>query len=349
MTELSALRWRMILGDCTGAAPPEKDACKAGILDTVFDMPPKISGRELAALLKGIGDTFPADAALELQRRALASPAARQKLHLPEVLENAQPDPHLAAALISREIPEKSRSAAAAQIEKAAAELTRRLRIDFERSGLCDRSGVSRKIDWRRTVLKNLKNYDIKERKLAVSSFVRARGGRARLPKRLILLIDRSLSMAAQTVTGVAACALIASLPLISVKLIAFTDTFADLSALSRSPAECLLALPACGGTDIAPALCYTESLVSSPAETVILLLSDFHDGGGRERLLAQARQITASGTPLYGICGLDPDGRTAHNALLVPELEDAGMVFFAPSPGELGSCIFNILAHDKN
>ncbi len=87
------------------------------------------------------------------------------------------------------------------------------------------------------------------------------------------------------------------------------------------------------GGTDIEQALAYCQSLVRTPAGTILVLISDLYEGGSRERLLRRAASLVASGVQFITLLALSDQGRPAYDHALAAQLAALGIPCFACTP----------------
>ncbi len=69
-------------------------------------------------------------------------------------------------------------------------------------------------------------------------------------------------------------------LPGIRTHLVAFDTSVVDLTADVADPVELLMKVQLGGGTNIASAVEYGRQLIEQPAKSVIILVSDFYEGG---------------------------------------------------------------------
>ena len=68
--------------------------------------------------------------------------------------------------------------------------------------------------------------------------------------------------------------------------MVVFDTAVVDLSEELRDPVDLLFGVQLGGGTDIARALSYCQSLVRRPQETILVLVSDLYEGGDRIEML---------------------------------------------------------------
>ena len=94
------------------------------------------------------------------------------------------------------------------------------------------------------------------------------------------------------------------------------------------------------GGTDIARGLRFARELVTVPARTLVVLVTDFEEGGPVEALLAEVRAVAESGARPLGLAALDDSGQPRYSRAVAEEVAAAGMPVAALSPLELARWI---------
>jgi hypothetical protein len=113
-----------------------------------------------------------------------------------------------------------------------------------------------------------------------------------------------------------------------------------DLSDRVSDPLALLLEIRVGGGTKIGAALRHARTLVTVPARTIVLVVSDFEEGASAGELVAEVRAIAGSGVRLLGIAALDDKGAPRYDAGVSGLLVDAGMPIAALTPDELARWI---------
>src|SRR6516162_5838265 len=126
-----------------------------------------------------------------------------------------------------------------------------------------------------------------------------------------------------------------ASLPVISTKLVCFDTAIIDLTEQLADPVEVLFGVQLGGGTDINQALAYCADLVVEPAKTHLVLVSDLMEGANAEEMLGRARALVASGVNLIALLALNDDGRPAYDARHAGALAAMGAPVFACTPDQ--------------
>ncbi len=342
-------RWRLILGS---AADPEQSTELQGdakgidmALEAVYDSQRKGGlGSSTPNVNRWLGDIrryFPTPTVQVLQRDALERLNLQRMLLEPELLEAVIPDVHLVATLLtlSKILPDKSRESARLVVRRLVEEVEKKLRLPLEQA---IRASLQRQqpirnphfsaIDWHRTIRKNLKHYQADYQTIIPVDLIGYRKQRRRF-KHIILLIDQSGSMASSVVyAGILAC-LMASVNSLRTHVIAFDTQVLDLSEHLSDPVDLLFATQLGGGTHIAKALRYAESLISAPSDTILLLLSDLHEGPLPHEMLHRSAQIKAMGVSFIALLALNDEGSPAYNRDIAMALAGMGIPAFASSP----------------
>ncbi|ONI85134.1 VWA containing CoxE family protein [Saccharothrix sp. ALI-22-I] len=163
----------------------------------------------------------------------------------------------------------------------------------------------------------------------------RTRGRRAS-DWRLVLVVDVSGSMEASTVWSALTASVFAGVPALSTHFLAFSTEVVDLTERVADPLSLLLEVRVGGGTHIAGALRHARSLVTVPERTMVVLVSDFEEGGPVGPLVGQVRELVASGVMVLGCASLDDRGVARYSTSVAGALVAAGMPVAALSPQEL-------------
>ncbi len=160
--------------------------------------------------------------------------------------------------------------------------------------------------------------------------------GRKASDWRLVLVVDVSGSMEASTVWSALTAAVFAGVPALTTHFLAFSTEVVDLTDRVADPLSLLLEVRVGGGTHIAGALRHARSLVTVPERTMVVLVSDFEEGGPVGSLVAQVRELVASGVTVLGCASLDDTGKARYSTSVAGALVAAGMPVAALSPQEL-------------
>jgi Mg-chelatase subunit ChlD len=344
-------RWRLVLGgeeaDGTGVSLEGRDAVVDRALAAVYDPDARRGGLGASAptVARWLGDLrehFPTSVVRVVQQDAIDRLGLHRLLLEPEVLDTVTPDVHLATTLLSLRgaLPSRSREAARAVVRQVVQDIERRLadRARQAAAGALDRSARTARprpadIDWDRTIRANLRHYQAEHRTVIPERLVGHARRRRSLQRELILCLDQSGSMAASVVYAGVFGAALASLPALSTRVVAFDTSVVDLSDRLSDPVELLFGVQLGGGTDIDQALAYCQTLVTRPAQTVLMLITDLYEGGNAEQMLRRAASLVRSGVQLIVLLALSDDGAPSYSHELAREVAALGAPVFACTP----------------
>ncbi len=362
-------RWRLLLGDQTrsgetadgtGCALGGQDARLDAALAALYDGAPygsrpggKPEGRKkrsaglgssvpgVAAWLSEVRELFPQETVRVLQGDAVDRLGLRTLLLEPELMEQIEPDIHMAATLMSLKevMPDTAKDTARQVVRKVVDDLMARLAEPLRSAvtGSLNRSQRNTRpraseIDWGRTILKNLRHYQPETRTVVPERLVGY--GRARRSlKDIVLCIDQSGSMASSVVYAGVFGAVLASLPAVSTRVVVFDTEVVDLSEALTDPVDVLFGVQLGGGTDINRALGYCQGLVTRPEDTILVLISDLYEGGNERSMLARARQLAESGVRMIALLALDDDGTPGYDHQVAAAYAGLGIPTFACTP----------------
>jgi len=153
---------------------------------------------------------------------------------------------------------------------------------------------------------------------------------------RLVLVVDVSGSMEASVIWSALTSAVLAGVPALTTHFVAFSTEVVDLTDRVSDPLSLLLEVEVGGGTHIAAGLRYARELVTVPARTLVVLVSDFEEGYPLGGLLGEVRTLAESGATLLGCASLDDAGRPRYSVSVASQVVAAGMPVAALSPLEL-------------
>jgi VWA domain-containing protein len=349
MSDERLRRWRLVLGgeeaDGTEVRLSGDDAAMDGALDAVYGERAGDLGGSAPTVARWLGELrarFPSGVVSVVQQDAIDRLGLHQLLLEPELLDAVTPDVHLVATLLSLRdaLPAESREAARRVVRAVVQDIERRLadRTRAAARGALDRAARTSRprhaeIDWDRTIRANLRHYRPEYGTVIPERLVGHGRRRRALAAELILALDQSGSMAASVVhAGVLGTAL-ASLPTLSTRVVAFDTAVVDLSDELQDPVDVLFGIQLGGGTDIDRALAYCQSLVSRPAKTVLVLLSDLYEGGDDGAMLRRAASLIAAGVRLVVLLALSDDGAPGYHRENAARLAALGAPVFACTP----------------
>lgn len=156
----------------------------------------------------------------------------------------------------------------------------------------------------------------------------------------VVLVVDVSGSMEPSVIYSAMMAAILSAVPWLSVRFVAFSTEIVDLSDRVSDPLALLLEVSIGGGTHIAKALRYARSLVTIPARTIVLCVTDFEEGFSVESLLGEVRGLAEAGVTCLGLAALDERGAPRYAVPIAEQVAAAGMPVAALTPLELARWI---------
>ena len=296
---------------------------------------------------------FPRETFERMQVDAVSRYRLTELLADPAAAEALEPSRELATALLQVRGRLDDRAAAGLRtvIARVVEDIVRRLRPQFATalSGRKDRSRrsmhkVSQNFDGKRTLQANLSRYDPESGRLIVQDVRFVSRARRTLTWEVVLLVDQSGSMAASLLYSAVCAGIMSALPGISVRLAVFDTSVVDLTHLAHDPVAVLLTAQLGGGTDIAKAMRYAEQQVTNPSRTVVVLVSDFEEGGSVAQLLASVRRLAESGVRLLGLAALDESAEPVYDQGTARRLAESGMHVAALTPERFAEWLGEVL-----
>jgi hypothetical protein len=368
-------RWRLVLGggeaDGTDVELRGDDARIDAALGAVYDVSGagqrRVSGRgsgrsgglgrsapRVARWLGDIRRYFPREVVQVMQRDAIERLDLRQLLLEPELLATIEPDLHLVTLLVELNhlLPDETRATARAVVANVLADLERKLsdRTRTAVDGALARANRTRRprpgdIDWMRTVHANLRHYQPEYGTVIPERIVGYGRRRQSLAKDVIVAVDQSGSMADSVVYASLFGSVLAQLPSLRTRLVVFDTAVTDLTPVLHDPVDVLFGVQLGGGTDIAQAVGYCRQLVSRPADTVLILISDLFEGGNPELLRARVLELTRAGVTVLCLLALSDEGAPVHDRAMAAELTDLGAVVMACTPDQFPDVLAKALS----
>ncbi|TGJ94473.1 VWA containing CoxE family protein, partial [Actinotalea fermentans ATCC 43279 = JCM 9966 = DSM 3133] len=296
---------------------------------------------------------FPRETFERMQVDAVSRYRLTDLLADPEAAEALEPSRELATALLQvrGRLDERAAAGLRTVIARVVEDIVRRLRPQFATAltGRKDRSRrsmhkVSQNFDGKRTLQANLSRYDPESGRLIVQDVRFVSRARRTLTWEVVLLVDQSGSMAASLLYSAVCAGIMSALPGITVRLAVFDTNVVDLSHLAHDPVAVLLTAQLGGGTDIAKAVRYAEQQVTNPSRTVVVLVSDFEEGGSVTQLLAGVRRLAESGVRMVGLAALDEAAEPVYDHGTARRLAECGMHVAALTPDRFAEWLGEVL-----
>lgn len=326
-------RWKLALGDDDMSGMDDRDQRLSRALSALYEGQGAKKGRgglgasapKVSRWLGDIREFFPSPVVQVIQKDAFERLNLKALMLEPEFLSTLEADVHLVADLIAlrNAIPEKTMETARMVVNKVVEDLMKRLQSKTveKLTGALNRSQRTRRprhsdIDWPRTIRANLRHYQQDLNTIVPETligFSRKTRTRADLDH-VMLCVDQSGSMAPSVVYASIFAAVMASLPVLSTKLVCFDTTIIDLTEDLADPVKVLFGIQLGGGTDINAALAYCETKIEHPAKTHLVLITDLFEGGDAPAMLARVAALKQSGVNVIVLLALSDDGRPSYD-----------------------------------
>ena len=355
-------RWRLVLGgadDGTGEPLAGDDAKMDAALGALYDStgsggdPERLSRRRSGGLgasapgvARWLGDIrtfFPVSVVQVMQKDAIDRLGLTRLLLEPEMLDAVEPDVHLAGTLLSlnKVMPDQARETARTIVRTVTRDLERRLaqRTKAAVAGALNRASRTSRprrpsdIDWDRTIRANLRHYLPERRTIVPERLTGYARKQQAIARDVILCLDQSGSMAASVVYAGVFGAVLASVRSLRTSVVAFDTAVVDLTDKLSDPVEVLFGTQLGGGTDINRAIAYCQRLITRPASTILILVSDLFEGGNADEMLHRVADLTAAGVQVIALLALSDDGAPGYNHDIAAALAELGVPAFACTP----------------
>ncbi len=371
-------RWRLVLGRAAephhiGLAADEAELRQvAQVLDYLFDGADQAAdstGTSPATTRRGgagpghpmtvphwvqsVRQLFPRQAREVLEKELIKRKGIAGLLQQPELLEQVEPNLELVKTLLTHKdlLKPETRAIARKIIDSVVRELKDKLKVQVEQSisGALrkDRHAprkVFRNLDLKTTLRRNLQNWDEERRLLVVDRTYFFAAERRKRPWHVVVAVDQSGSMLESAVFSAVMASIFHELPAVRTSFFLFDTDIADLSGQVGQPVDILMSVQLGGGTDIAQAMRYAQQLVREPAKTIMVLISDFYEGGSEAGLLQRSAEMAESGVRVIGLGALSYDARPDFNRSLANRLRKTGMDFLVCTPETLVQSIERII-----
>jgi Mg-chelatase subunit ChlD len=297
------------------------------------------------AVSRWLGDIrryFPVGVVQVMQRDAIERLDLQRLLLEPEMLAAVEPDVHLVSTLLelAHLLPDQTRATARLVVARVVADLQAKLAqpsVQAVSGALARATRTSRPrhgdIDWDRTVRANLRHYQpslgtvIPERLVGWSRLGAA------VRKELVIAVDQSASMGDSVVHACVLAASLASVRSLRTHLVTFDTSVVDLSEIAHDPVEVLFGVQLGGGTDLDRAIAYCETLVQHPDDTVLVLVSDLHEGTPGGSFTSRLTALSRRGVRCVVLLALSDEGAPAFDHVAAAALAAAGIPSFACTP----------------
>jgi Mg-chelatase subunit ChlD len=308
----------------------------------------------LVTWLGEVRELFPAETVEVVERHALDRYGLTELVTDPETLERLEPNESLLRTLLALRghLAPAALPAARKVVAAVVEELKRRLEQEI-RAAMAGRLNrqrhspvpIAANFDPRDTIRRNLKHWDAERQQLVLQEVRFWERNTRRLPWEVVICVDQSGSMVDSVIHSAVMAGIMAGLPTFRVRLVVFDTQVVDLTDRVDDPVEVLMSVQLGGGTDIAQALRYCGQVIDNPSRTVLVLITDFCEGGPPAELVRATRALAEARVRLIGLASLDGDANAAHDRAMADRLADAGMEIAALTPGRLAEWLVQVTA----
>jgi hypothetical protein len=374
-------RWRLILGQ---ASEEKLAGMGGGNGATLLNSEESVMDRALAALYDGsrnvktdnkrsaglgasyphvakwlidIRSSFPQDVVSIMQADAIEYKGLKQLIMEPEVLSNVKPDTTIVETImiLKDEIPAKSKEQARILVKTLVDEIMRRLEYEVRQAvtGAIHKKQYSPipnlpNIDWKKTIRKNLKNYDFSGKRIIPEKFYFFANKKKRKEWNVIIDMDQSGSMADSIIYASILGSIFASIPALDTRIVAFDAEVVDLTEkCGNDPVDILFGVQLGGGTDINKSVKYCAQFVENPKKTLFILISDLYEGGVAAGLLRQLSELKESGVTVLVLLALSDSGVPSYDESLARKIAGLGVPSFGCTPAKLPELVGGALRGD--
>ena len=303
--------------------------------------------------LRQVRELFPKSTAQTLQKQALERYGLDELITDPEVLQSATPSLDLVGTLIACRslLPAQSMLIARRIIRKVVHDLEQKLRQKVrnavlglrQRQNHGGRASLSN-LDWTTTLRRNLKHYDQDHETLVLERLFFFQRNRRKLRWDIIVVVDQSGSMLDSVIHSAVLAAIFTGVDTLRTRLILFDTEVVDITDRVGDPVEVLLGVQLGGGTDIAKAMEYAAERVENPRRTMIVLVTDFYEGGDPTALRTTVDRLQQSGVTTLGLAALDDRAEPDYDHTLAQDLANRGMQIGAMTPDRLAEWVGGVI-----
>lgn len=355
------LRWRLVLGRIADDLAPLEalQQRQDEALDFLYGPggggdPDAASTLSTTDWINEVYELFPRSVAEKIGDDALSLYGLTEIVTSPEALQRIEPSVSLMRAILNTKhlmdpgVLALARSVVDQVVRQLLRTLARPVRNPF--SGPKDRQRRSRfrvaaNFDPRSTVRANLKNVDPVTGQLVIAEpLFHSRTRRQQDRWQVIVCLDQSGSMVDSVIHGAVTASIFHGIGSLKTHLVAFDTEVVDLTGEVADPVEVLMKVQLGGGTDINRAMSYCRSLVENPRRTIVVLISDFLEGGPVDPLLATVAGLVGSGVTVLCLGALSTTGQAVYDHGTAAELSARGAHVAVMTPDKLAEWVAEVV-----
>ena len=297
-----------------------------------------------------VHELFPQRTIERLEKDALERYKMEEMVTNPDLLSRAQPSQTLLKAvlrtkhLMNQDVLAIARLLVRKVVEQLMEKLAREVRNPF--TGALDRNRrsplkVAKNFDVDTTLRANLRHWDTENKRLILHTPYFYSRVRRQVDKwQIIILVDESGSMMNSVIHAAVTASIFFGIKSLKPHLVIFDTAVVDLTEDCADPVETLMKVQLGGGTDIGQAVEYASTLVQNPRQTILVLITDFYEGGSPHRLFMAAKKMIESGVTFLGLAALDETADPNYDRGIAGTLVSIGAHVGAMTPGELAEWV---------
>ena len=311
-------------------------------------------GLSVPMWLKGVRNLFPQEAQEIMEQDALARYGLTELVTDPDILKKLEPSEALLKTILQFKhmmkgpVLDEARRIVNEVVAQIADKIMKECRSALH--GAIDPEQLPpmrtfNNTDWRKTIQRNLKNWDTERERLIADRIFYKHRQRKKHSWNVIVAVDQSGSMTESLIHSSIMAAIFTTLPAVDVHLVLWDHRFVDMSDIAHDPLEVLMTSQMGGGTQMLPAMQYSASLITEPERTIFVLISDWYIWGEQKQCLALAHELHEAGVIGIGLSALDADARPIYDENFAKQLAGCGWFVAALTPKKLAEHIAKIIA----
>ncbi|MDO3411418.1 VWA domain-containing protein [Saccharibacillus sp. CPCC 101409] len=296
---------------------------------------------------------FPRETVEILEKQALDRYGLSELLADKKVLESLEPNINLLKNILQFKSRMKGEVVASAKeiVRRVVEDLRRKLesevreQISGKRNRYADgRVRSLRSLNMKKTISRNLKNYDRDNRRFVVDRLYF--DGRVQPYNKwhVVIAVDESGSMLDSVIYSAVMASIFYRLNALKTSLFVFDTEVVDFSGRLEDPVDVLMSVQLGGGTHIAKALRYGETLIENPGRTLFILVSDLEEGYPAQHMYRAAKDILDGGSRLLALTALNFEGHPVYDERAARTFADMGAEVAALTPDALAEWIGRIV-----
>jgi hypothetical protein len=357
------VKWRLLLGESSeekinslggeGFNLTEEQKIMDEALSSIYDntggkfdyksMTGSTNAGRISRWLRDIRELFREDVVSIIQNDAIEKRGLKSLLFEPEIFNSIQPNIELVGTLMGMNglIPEKAKDNARLLIRKVVEDIKKKLEREIRQSviGALNKRKHStmpniKNIDWKSTIGRNIKNFNLELNKIIPDKFYFFSKNSVFNNYHIIIDMDQSGSMADSIIYGSVMGSIIASIPSVKTRIVAFDTEIADLTErYGNDPVEMIFGVQLGGGTDINKSVAYCETFIENPSRTIFILLSDLIEGGNQSSLLRRLENMHQAQVKVICLLALTDRGTPSYDEDIAKKISHMGIPCFACAP----------------